>query len=300
MKFLLQIIPIFIFFIVLVSSISTILYFSHLKKKNKKSPLNFKLLRLPGETLQNQINDLDIDIILSLLTPPLYILFIYSAFLSGNYYSANTHANIPIILILSSILVAIYFIKQSIGLISKRNNIRVGLEAERAVGEELNRICSLGGIAYHDFPADNFNIDHILISKSGIYAIETKGRSKLKDKDNNWKVQYVNNKLIFPNREESKPVKQAQMQAQWLSNFLSKKLRVKVQVNAVLAIPGWYTDIKQKPQNIIITNGRNLTFLTKGKKTLDENKILAVSNILEEKCRNVEHLSYQKPTIANK
>ena len=241
-----------------------------------------KLLRLPGESLQNEINDLDLDIIMYIFAPSLYTLFTYAAYLSDAYYSNTTRNNIPVVLIVSAIIIASYFVKKSLGLISKRNNLRVGLEAERAVGEELNRICTFGCLSFHDFPAGNFNIDHILISKSGVYAIETKGRSKLIAVDNNWKVQYENNKLIFPNTEETKPIQQAKNQAQWLSNFLSQKLRDEIQVKAVLAIPGWYTELKQKPKNLIITNGKNLTFLAKGKECIDENKMLLIVKKIQE------------------
>lgn len=35
-----------------------------------------------------------------------------------------------------------------------------------------------GARVYHDFPAENFNIDHVLIDRAGVFAIETKGFTK--------------------------------------------------------------------------------------------------------------------------
>ena len=31
---------------------------------------------------------------------------------------------------------------------------------------------------YHDFPAEGFNIDHIVVGAKGVFAVETKTRSK--------------------------------------------------------------------------------------------------------------------------
>ncbi|MBU1055794.1 MAG: NERD domain-containing protein [Proteobacteria bacterium] len=36
----------------------------------------------------------------------------------------------------------------------------------------------VGYKVYHDFPAEKFNIDHIIIGPAGVYAVETKARQK--------------------------------------------------------------------------------------------------------------------------
>ena len=35
-----------------------------------------------------------------------------------------------------------------------------------------------GNQAYHDFPAEKFNIDHVVVGSKGIFAVEIKGRAK--------------------------------------------------------------------------------------------------------------------------
>ena len=37
-----------------------------------------------------------------------------------------------------------------------------------------------GAYVFHDVPADNFNIDHVVVSGQGIFAVETKGFTKPK------------------------------------------------------------------------------------------------------------------------
>ena len=82
----------------------------------------------------------------------------------------------PILLLLG--LLAIYFLIlflfRSYYRLKKRRNLRLGYEGEIAVGQELNQLMLQGKHVYHDFPADKFNIDHIVVGRSGIFAVETK------------------------------------------------------------------------------------------------------------------------------
>ncbi|MBN1547047.1 MAG: NERD domain-containing protein [Syntrophaceae bacterium] len=58
-----------------------------------------------------------------------------------------------------------------------RKNYRLGYEGEMATGQELNMLMLEGYHVFHDFPADRFNIDHIVVSPNGVIAIETKAKS---------------------------------------------------------------------------------------------------------------------------
>ena len=71
-----------------------------------------------------------------------------------------------------------YFIIKLLRLLNRRRKFRLGYEGELAVGQELNQLLREGYEVYHDFPADKFNIDHIIIGPAGVYAVETKARQK--------------------------------------------------------------------------------------------------------------------------
>ncbi len=260
-----------------------------LKNRNRRRPLGFKLLRFPGESLQLKIDDINTDLHFYLLAPSLYVMLAFSSISLNKFYKGEIGWKPGEILVysLTAAIIIVFSLFKTIKLYNKRKCLNLGLEAERAVGEELDRLRRFGCFVFHDFPAERFNIDHILVSKSGVFAIETKGRMKKTDLKKNWRVQYFNNRLIFPDREEIEPVKQAKRQAKWLSSFLSRKIGRDIPVKAVLAIPGWFVDIRQKPQNLILTNGRNLEFLVKDKEVLTNNDVALISNIIEERCRNV-------------
>ena len=70
-----------------------------------------------------------------------------------------------------------------------------------------------GNYVYHDFPADKFNIDHIVVGRSGIFAVETKVRSK--PTTNNHRqdatVEYNGKMLNFPDGDDFKIIEQVHL-----------------------------------------------------------------------------------------
>ncbi|MGY0400320.1 MAG: nuclease-related domain-containing protein, partial [Ostreibacterium sp.] len=208
--FLPMIMPSIVFGIVALVALLIVMYFAKRNQKSRKSPLGIKLLRLPGETLQHKIEEITLDIIGNFTLIAVMSAIMFPIFLSQK---NNSTGLAFLILFLLSLLGVI--IRDNYKLIIKRNALRVGLEAERAMGEYLTRLISMKkAFVFHDFYAENFNIDHILIAESGVYAIETKGRSKNTLMEKNWEVAYSINKnredkLVFPYGEESKPLNQA-------------------------------------------------------------------------------------------
>ncbi|WP_119066494.1 nuclease-related domain-containing protein [Rubrobacter indicoceani] len=50
-----------------------------------------------------------------------------------------------------------------------------GARAERAVGDELDKLYKEGFHVFHDYKPDNFaNVDHFIVGPTGVFAIETK------------------------------------------------------------------------------------------------------------------------------
>jgi integrase len=83
----------------------------------------------------------------------------------------------------------------------------------------LRELHKLTGRVYHDFPAENFNIDHIVIGSNGVFAVETKGRAKPVNGDVN--VIFDGQGLQFPTHYEKDPFDQAKRQAVWLAKWLT-------------------------------------------------------------------------------
>jgi hypothetical protein len=56
--------------------------------------------------------------------------------------------------------------------------LRKGVRAERKVGDNLDRLMRVGAHVFHDIQTACGNIDHVIVSDRGMFAIETKYMSK--------------------------------------------------------------------------------------------------------------------------
>lgn len=175
---------------------------------------------------------------------------------------------------------------------------RLGFEGEMAVGQELNQLMFDGYRVYHDFlvTEKGFNIDHVAIGPAGIFAVETKTKTKkeVKGAKVDANVIFDGRELKFPGWSTIAPIEQAKRQAAWLSEWLSKTVGENVPVRPVLAFPGWYIKLVQS-SDVFVYNGKNPKNMLKGQKVvLSDVLIKMISNRIEERCRNVAPLAYKK------
>jgi len=179
-----------------------------------------------------------------------------------------------------------------IALLKNRDNWRLGFSGERAVGEELNTLMLEGCRVFHDFPlAENGNINHIVVAPSGVYAIETKAKRKIKCSASQkaHEVVYDGKGLQFPNSYEREDTTQAKKQAERLGQFLCAAVRTPVQVNPVLTLPGWYV-IAKRTGDVSVLNPKQIEplILGDGPPTLSPERIRQIAQHLDKRCRDVE------------
>jgi hypothetical protein len=172
--------------------------------------------------------------------------------------------------------------------------VRLGYDGEVAVGQELNQLLRDGYYVYHDFFADKFNIDHIVVGKKGVFAIETKARSKpnTDERQKGATVEYNGRALLFPKWTDTETINQAELQASWLSKWLNSAIGEPVAVRAVVALPGWF--VKRTSSNgIPVVNPKQFAPLFKNiqSRDLSEKTIKRIVHQLEQKCRDVEPTS---------
>jgi hypothetical protein len=166
---------------------------------------------------------------------------------------------------------------------------RLGFSGERAVGEELNRLMLDGCLVYHDMVVENWNIDHIVVAPSGVFAVETKTyRKKSKRADDFYKVKFDGAALHFPNRIDRKPLEQAIRNAGWLSDTLSKALAESIHVQPIVTIPGWWVDRTGKGE-VTVLNHREIRQCIVGKRRaqLAQKQIQQIAYQIEQRCRDV-------------
>jgi hypothetical protein len=291
MKSLLQVILPAIVMIGLYGILIVFVKLYNYSKRGKRSPLTKQLLRSPGESLRNQIEDVSLDIS-SLIAVFLFLPFYFYWSILQNAVITGATKNALILLFLAAGMLTMYMLWETF---SRRSNLRLALDCELAVGQELNQLMLQGCHVYHDFPAEKFNIDHVVVSPQGVLAVETKGRAKPNKKRGTAEatVVYDGNGLKFPGWFEKEPIEQAKRQAKWLSSWLSSSVGDSVVVHSVLVLPGWYIE-REKPADIVIFNGKNPELLLKwiNDEKLSESMITRINHQIEQKCRDVEPLAY--------
>ena len=288
--------PIILFLIILLVLAAVLHFYRKINRlKKRRSPFTQNLLRSPGESLIRKLDNLNIEINVYLVSLVLIPLLSYSLILSFSYHKDKS---INLIDVYASAIIGftfiIYFLTKIIRLLNERKITRLGYEGEVAVGQELNQLMLNGYYVYHDFPADDFTIDHIIVGQSGVFAVETKAQSKstTRSVSGNATVTYNGRLLLFPQGVDLKTIEQAKHQAAWLTNWIGSAVGEKVAVRPVVALPGWYVK-RTSPNGMPVVNPKQFPSLFKhiSPRFLSPELISRIIHQLEQKCRDVVPLS---------
>lgn len=258
----------------------------------RRNPLVQSALRSPGQSLLARLGELDqkVDahLVYLLLTP----LLLYASYLSYLYFGRKTISlEGSLIIGLPCIGLTVFFLLRWRRHLEERRNIRIEYEGEVSVGQELNRLMLEGYCVYHDFQADDFRIDHIVVGPKGVFGVETKARSRPTTRGQSIGaiVEYNGRALIYPHGTDINTIKQAERQASWLSNWISSTAGESVIVMAVVALPGWYVK-RTSPDGIPVINPKQFRSLLKyvKSKPLDDEVIIQIVLQFEKKCSNMD------------
>ena len=272
----------------------SLIAYRKMTNKGRRNPLTRQLLRSPGESLRTKIEDLSFDATYYLMVLFILPLFVYAVYLS-QMHRDNT---LVILSIIFACVGLIFLIYKLLKVWKDRYRLRLGLDCEMAVGQELNQLMREGCYVFHDFPAEGFNIDHVVVSPKGILAIETKGRAK-PDKDGGSSeatVVFDGEALKFPGWVEKKPIDQAIRQAEWLAKWLSSAVGERIAVQPVLALPGWFIERKKPSPRLLLFNGKNPELLLKWMPDTGVSEVLMkrIHHQLDQRCRDIEPVAYPK------
>jgi predicted ester cyclase len=250
----------------------------------KRSPLRDSLLRSPGQTLQDKLLDTMIDFALTACSGVFMLVVV---------------CFVPFLLRLGALAIMVWlifglillWILYKLGSQSKAmQRLKLGVDGELATAEELNQLMHYGYYVFHDFPANKFNIDHVVIGPAGVFAVETKTRSKADEKGRQVAtVIFDGDQLIFPDYQGSEFIRQAKDQAKWLSDFLRKSVGRTMAVKPVLTMPGWMVKSRTKDPSILVINPKQaVPIITSTAKKLNEQTIQQIKYQVEQRCRTVK------------
>ncbi len=258
-----------------------------------KPPVETKLLRSAGEGALKKMKALDDDVegtlAMFLGLPALLTVF----YLADKLKTARQAPGFGMIfLVLASGTLAIFAVRL-FRTIQQRDTWRLGFRGERAVGEILNKLMLEGCHVFHDFPlSENWNLDHIVVAPSGVYAIETKTLNKRKSSRGqnqlSHEIIYDGKGLKFPNCYDTEKLTQAQNQADRLAQFLGNALKESIHVKPILTFPGWYV-ISKGTRDVTVLNPKMIhSTVLNAPPTLSSDQIKRIADFLDSKCRDVE------------
>ncbi|WP_438765761.1 nuclease-related domain-containing protein [Kushneria sp. TE3] len=124
------------------------------------------------------------------------------------------------------------------------SNLRLRLAGAMNVAHDLQNLLRTqqqGIRIFHDVPADGFTIDHVVVTDHGIFSLLVRTRQAGPEvaRDNAHTLRLDGERLHFPDREEARPVREAQRARRWLHERLTRDCKQDVPVQAMLVLPGW-------------------------------------------------------------
>lgn len=249
----------------------------------KRSPLSGKPLRLPGQSIADEISDVAYDGVLAPLVVSLFMVFI--AALEWWRYAINMKPN-PWVFTAGALLACGYAVIRVIRTKKRLRELALGRDGERAVAQYLEWFRTAGFFVLHDIPNDGANIDHVLIGSRGLFTIETKTLSKPARGD--CKVR-VSEGQVFANEHamQRNPLIQAKAQARWLSVFLGEA-KFKVFVQPVVVFPGWFVQpFDMKREGVWVLEPKALdTFIQNEPHRFSKDQVKAMASALSSYVRS--------------
>lgn len=207
-------------------------------KPDKRSPLKERPLRNPGQSVEEQREDLLVDKVLDPL-----VVAVFLCVLAGlewwRYYFPQLPN--PILYSLMAVVGVGYAAFQIWRAWPRLKALRLARDGEKAVGQFLERLREDGYQVFHDLVGNGFNVDHVLIGPTGMFTIETKTFSKRSSRDA--KVVFDGERILVDGFEPDRnPVIQAKAQAAWLRELLAESTGRKFAVRPVILFPGWFVE----------------------------------------------------------
>ena len=265
-------------------------------RKKDRPPEKFKLLRSPGETQRRRVQKTDENLFFYFFggaCVPLVILsLVWLLAMRLPKRLVPVGAAVAAFLFVASTVCATILLLR---FLNRRRNDLLGYLGERAVAEQLEPLKGDGYRIFHDVPCEgrnkNFNIDHVVVGRTGVAAIEVKARRKKKGRAGfeEHVVTYDGQRLIWPWGEDRCGIDQVRAEADWLREFIHIRTGLRVNPKAILALPGWYVT-----ENVVgafrVANHKLVPTIVRewNPQPITPDQIDLISRQLEERCRDVE------------
>ncbi|MGB5622683.1 MAG: nuclease-related domain-containing protein [Gammaproteobacteria bacterium] len=256
------------------------------QQRQRRDPFTTEFLRPAGYSLQRRVDALQLDLALTFGFGLALPLWFYSVWLTaGRWASAPDWTGW--LYFSMAVISFIFFLARTVSAYRTMSQVRLALDGEAATGQELDRLMRFGARVFHDMPAEEFNLDHVVVSAAGVMAVESLAhpRSGRMVHTEQATVRFDGRHLSFPDRREDAAVLRAREHARWLAEWLSRALHEEVVVQPFLSLPGWSVE-RQGLSDVMVLNPRDCSRYVQGKPKLSERMQDRIAFQIERACRN--------------
>jgi hypothetical protein len=265
------------------------------RKKRRPFSDEVRLVRRPGESLFKQIEEINDQLALRFFAIPYFgmcALMLIGVLVSLLRFEFLGQLVIfSLVVITCSVFMVIIF-NRMVGLKEDSRNKYLGYFGECAVAEYLDALKRDGYYVFHDVPGQSgdrkFNIDHVVVGPTGLFAIETKTRSRYWpiEEQRREQIEFDGRRVILSHGANAQYARQAIDQAVWLSGEFNRKYFVQ----AILTFPGWeVVERKLGTAWVLAPQDLAVAIRERSDRILTANEIDSIRSYLEKICRDVEY-----------
>lgn len=201
-----------------------------------RSPLKDNPLHNPGQSLEEEMHRIVDDFYTGTFMTASFITLLAVVEWIRWAFQAQIHPIVPTVI---ALITWAYFGFRLVQVRRRTRELKQGRDGEKAVGQYLERFRESGAVVFHDIPAKDFNVDHVVIAPQGLFVIETKTISK--PAQGKAEIHVANGRIIANGREiERNPIDQAVAISRWLQSELHASTGKDFPVQPVLVFPGWF------------------------------------------------------------
>jgi hypothetical protein len=130
----------------------------------------------------------------------------------------------------------------------------------------------------------------VAVGPRGVFVIETKARRRRAGRNGKFEhvVGYDGKALKFPTGDDFKAIRQAERNARWLEEYLTKRTIEAVNAQPVVVVPGWYVDTGGNFPVKVMNAEYLKKYLRSASGAIGPAQARRIIAALEDKCRDVE------------
>ncbi len=142
-----------------------------------------------------------------------------------------------------------------------------GIEGEIYIGTLLERFRSRGAEIYHDIAGEGFNVDHLIVSRKGIYMIETKNWTK---KDDDARIHFDGVAITANGYRSEEVLERVAAYEEWLNDLFCRLTSKHWEIQKVVLFPNWYVENSSANDTWVLNEKAFMKWFDNAEERLDE------------------------------